>query len=104
MADGRKVTDVDWTGQLRSLYEIADLITPRLSLREIIAVNYQNVNLLFDAYQFRVDIYDEKEGLIHYTGMIEEGKQLPDFSVDAPDKGRLASRGIRHIIQYHSVS
>jgi hypothetical protein len=59
---------------------------------------------VIDAYQFCVDIYDEKEGLIHYTGMIEEGKQLPDFSVDASDRGRLASWCIQYIIQYHSVS
>jgi DNA-binding CsgD family transcriptional regulator len=91
-----KDADVDWTGQLRILNEITDLITPRLSIREIIAVIYQNVNQLIDAYQFCVGIYDEKEGLIHYTGMIEEGKALPDFSVDASDNGRLASWCIQH--------
>ena len=88
--------DVDWTGQLRILNDITDLITPRLSLREIIAVIYENVNQLIDAYQFCVGIYDEKEALIHYTGMIEEGKPLPDFSFDASDDGRLASWCIRH--------
>jgi DNA-binding CsgD family transcriptional regulator len=89
-------TDVDWTGQLRILNEITDLITPRLSIREIIAVIYQNVNQLIDAYQFCVGIYDEKEGLIHYTGMIEEGKTIPDFSIDATDSSRLASWCIQH--------
>jgi DNA-binding CsgD family transcriptional regulator/transcriptional regulator with GAF, ATPase, and Fis domain len=88
--------DIDWTGQLRILNEITDLITPRLSLREIISVIYQNVNQLIDAHQFCVGIYDEKEGLIHYTGMIEDGKTLPDFSVDASDNGRLASWCIQH--------
>jgi DNA-binding CsgD family transcriptional regulator len=91
-----KDADVDWTGQLRILNEITDLITPRLSIREIIAVIYQNVNQLIDAYQFCVGIYDEKEGLIHYTGMIEEGKTLPDFSIDASDNSRLASWCIQH--------
>ena len=91
-----KDAEVNWTGQLRILNEIADLITSELSLREIIAVIYQNLNQLIDAYQFCVGIYDEKEGLIHYTGMIEEGKPLPDFSVDASDDGRLASWCIRH--------
>ena len=86
----------DWTGQLRILNEITELITPQLSIREIIAVIYQNVNQLIDAYQFCVGIYDEKEGLIHYTGMIEDDKPLPDFSVDALDDGRLASWCIRH--------
>ena len=87
---------VDWSEQLRILNEVADLITPRLSLEEIIAVIYQNVNQLIDAYQFCVGLYDEKDGLIHYKGMIEDGKRLPDFSVDASDDGRLASWCIRN--------
>jgi DNA-binding CsgD family transcriptional regulator len=91
-----KENDVNWFDQLRILNEITDLITPALSIREIIAVIYQNVNQLMDAYQFCVGIYDEKEGLLHYTGMIEDGKVLPDFSVDAADDGRLASWCIRH--------
>src|SRR3982750_1494153 len=74
-----KENDVNWFDQLRILNEITDLITPALSIREIIAVIYQNVNQLMDAYQFCVGIYDEKEGLLHYTGMIEDGKVLPDF-------------------------
>ena len=86
----------DWTGQLRILNEITDLITPQLSIREIVAVIYQNVNQLLDAYQFCVGIYDEQEGLIHYTGMIEDGKPLGDFFVDASDSGRLASWCIRN--------
>jgi DNA-binding CsgD family transcriptional regulator/transcriptional regulator with GAF, ATPase, and Fis domain len=89
-------TDVDWTEQLRILNEIADLITPSLSLEEIIASIYQNLNQLTDAYQFGVGIYDEKEGLIHYKGMIENGKRFPDFSIDALDDNRLASWCIRN--------
>ena len=88
--------DVDWTEQLSILNEIADLITSRLTLQEIIAVIYQNVNKLIDAYQFCIGIYDEKEGLIHYKGMIEDGKRLPDFTVEALDDGRLASWCIRN--------
>ena len=89
-------SEVDWTEQLRILNEIADLITPQLSIEEIIASIYQNVNQLTDAYQFCVGIYDEKEALIHYKGMIEDGKQLPDFSINALDDGRLASWCIRN--------
>jgi hypothetical protein len=83
--------DADWTIQLRVLNDIVDLITPKQSLKEIIALIYLNVNQLLDAYQFCVAIYDEKEGLIHYKGMIENGKPLPDFSIDALDNSRLAS-------------
>ncbi|HKB45647.1 MAG TPA: LuxR C-terminal-related transcriptional regulator [Chitinophagaceae bacterium] len=88
--------EVDWVEQLRILNEIADLITPQLSLEEIIASIYQNVNQLTDAYQFCVGIYDEKEGLIHYKGMIENGIRFPDFSIDALDDSRLASWCIRN--------
>jgi DNA-binding CsgD family transcriptional regulator len=89
-------TAVDWAEQLRILNETADLITPTLSVEEIIAVIYKNVNQLLDAYQFCVGIYDEIEGLIHYKGMIENNKLLPDFSVDALDNNRLASWCIRN--------
>jgi len=88
--------EVDWTEQLRILNEVVDLVIPQLSLEEIIAVIYQNVNQLMDAYQFGIGIYDEKEGLIHYKGMIEDGKRLPDFSFTALDDGRLASWCIRN--------
>jgi DNA-binding CsgD family transcriptional regulator/transcriptional regulator with GAF, ATPase, and Fis domain len=87
---------VDWVEQLRILNEITDLVTPQLSLEEIIASIYQNVNQLTDAYQFCVGIYNEEEGLIHYKGMIEDGKRLPDFSFDASDEERLASWCIRN--------
>ena len=88
--------DIDWTRQLRILNDITNLVTPRLSIREIIAVIYENINQLIDAYQFCVGIYDEKEGLIYYMGMIEDGKVLPDLSVDVSDDGRLASWCIRN--------
>lgn len=88
--------EVDWTKQLRILNDIADLVTARLSLEEIIAAIYENVNQLTDAYQFCVGIYDEQEGLLHYKGMIENGDRLPDFSVDVSDDTRLASWCIRN--------
>ena len=91
-----KNAEVDWTRQLRILNDIAELITSQLSLEEIIAVIYENVNQLMDAYQFAIGIYDETEGLIHYKGMIENGKRLPDFSFTALDDGRLASWCIRN--------
>ena len=91
-----KDAGVDWTEQLRILNEVADLITPRLSLEEIIASIYENVNKLLDAYQFCVGIYDEKQGMLHYIGMIEDGKRFPNFSVDVLDGGRLASWCIRN--------
>ena len=83
--------DIDWTEQLRILNDVADLITPELSLEEITETIYSNVNHLIDAFQFAVGIYNEKEGLIIYKGMIEDGKRLPDFSIDAIADNRFAS-------------
>ena len=83
--------DISWTEKLRILNEVASLITPQLSLEEIISAIYENVNQLLDAYQFCVAVYDEENEIIHYKGMIENGKRLPNFSVDALDLSRLAS-------------
>ncbi|MDB5223464.1 MAG: atoS [Chitinophagaceae bacterium] len=91
-----KHNKVDWTEQLHILNTVADLITPQLSIEEITAAIYENVNHLMDAYQFSVGIYDEKEGTILYRGMIEDGKRIPDFVVDAIDENRLASWCIRN--------
>jgi DNA-binding CsgD family transcriptional regulator len=88
--------EVDWTQQLRILNEVADLITPDLSVEEITATIYSNVNHLFDAFQFAVGIYDEAEALISYKGMIEDGKRIPNFSVDAIADNRFASWCIRN--------
>jgi DNA-binding CsgD family transcriptional regulator len=86
---------VDWTEQLHILNDIADLITPQLSIEDITAAIYDNVNHLMDAYQFAVGIYDEKEETILYRGMIEDGKRIPDIIINAIDEKRLASWCIR---------
>jgi DNA-binding CsgD family transcriptional regulator len=88
--------NVDWTEQLHILNDVADLITPYLSIEEITAAIYENVNQLMDAYQFSVGIYDEEEGVILYKGMIEAGKRIPDFVVNAIDDNRLASWCLRN--------
>src|SRR6478672_6288099 len=89
------LSDIDWTEQLRILNDVADLITPELSIEDITATIYLNVNHLIDAFQFAVGIYNEKEEVISYKGMIEEGKRIPDFSVDAIADNRFASWCIR---------
>jgi len=90
------LSDIDWTEQLRILNDVADLITPELSIEDITATIYLNVNHLIDAFQFAVGIYNEQEGMISYKGMIEDGKRIPDFSVDAIAENRFASWCIRH--------
>jgi DNA-binding CsgD family transcriptional regulator/transcriptional regulator with GAF, ATPase, and Fis domain len=87
---------INWTEQLRILNDVADLINSELTIEEITEAIYSNVNHLIDAFQFAVGIYNEKEGVISYKGMIEDGKRIPDFSVDAFDNNRLASWCIRN--------
>src|SRR5882757_332749 len=72
----------DWEEQIRLLSEIGDLITPELSLEEVIAIIYASVNQLMDAYQFGVGLYDEEEGIILFKGLIENKQQFPDLTID----------------------
>ena len=81
---------IDWQHQLRILSEVGDLITPELSLEELIAVIYSSVNQLMDAYQFSVGIFDDEEMTITFKGIIEDGKRIPDLVVDASIPNRLA--------------
>jgi len=90
------LSNINWTEQLRILNDVADLITPELSIEEITATIYLNVNQLIDAFQFAVGIYTENEELITYKGMIEDGRRIPDFSVDAIADNRFASWCIRN--------
>ena len=87
---------IDWAEQLRILNDVTDLITPALTIEEITAAIYTNVNCLIDAYQFAVGIYNEMEGSIVYKGMIENGQRIPDFAVDAIANNRFASWCIRN--------
>ncbi|MBK8500575.1 MAG: GAF domain-containing protein [Flavobacteriales bacterium] len=80
----------DWGEQLRILSAACDLITPELSLEEVIATIYTSVNQLMDAHQFAVGLYNEEEGLIHFKGLIEDDRQFPDVVVDMHEENRLA--------------
>lgn len=88
--------EVDWTEQLRILNDVADLITPDLTIEQIIAAVYANVNDLIDAFQFAVGIYNKEDGTITYKGSIEDGKVMPSFTFDATAPNRLASWCIRN--------
>ena len=88
--------EVDWTEQLRILNDVADLITPDLTIEQIIAAVYANVNDLIDAFQFAVGIYNKSDGTITYKGSIEDGKVMPGSTFDATAPNRLASWCIRN--------
>ncbi|HEX6889086.1 MAG TPA: LuxR C-terminal-related transcriptional regulator [Chryseolinea sp.] len=87
---------IDWTEQLRILNDVADLITPDLTIDQIISAIYTNVNEIIDAFQFAVGIYNKSDGTITYKGGLEDGKRFLDFSFDASAPNRLASWCIRH--------
>ncbi len=87
---------VDWEAQLRILNEACDLITPDLSLAEVISAIYGSVNQLMDAHGFAVGLYDEKENTILFRGMRENDQRFPDWIVDANDAGRFAPWCITH--------
>ncbi len=88
--------NVDWTDQLRILSEIAELITPQLTIQDITEAIYTSINDLLDASQFSVGLYDEKEAVILYQGIIENGEHLSDIIVHAIDDNRLSSWCIRN--------
>lgn len=86
----------DWEQQLRILSQACDLITPDLSLEDVISAVYASVNQLMDAHQFAVGLYNEEEGVILFKGMIEDGRQFPDWVVDAHEENRFAPWCILH--------
>lgn len=87
---------LDWEEQIKLLSEIGDSITPDLPLEELIAAIYASVNQLMDAYLFAVGLYDEKEGIILFKGMVENNRQFPDVVVDVFEEDRLAPWCILH--------
>jgi DNA-binding CsgD family transcriptional regulator len=86
---------LDWEEQIRLLSEIGDLISPDLTLEELIAAIYASVNQLMDAYQFGVGLYNEQEGTIVYKGT-ENNRRLPDAVIDAQLENRLGPWCIQH--------
>ena len=89
-ANASRQSYVHWKDQLRVLSEIGDLITPELTLEQVIASIYDSVNQLMDAYQFSVGLFDENEMTITFKGIIENDQRLPDLVVDASVPNRLA--------------
>src|SRR5688572_29425220 len=81
---------LDWEEQIKLLSEIGDSNTPDLPLEELIAAIYGSFNQLMDAYQFAVGLYDEKDGVILFKGMVENNRQFPDVVVDVFEEDRLA--------------
>ena len=86
----------DWEEQIRILSEMSDLITPDLSMEQVITVIYSSVNQLMDAYQFAVGLYDEESDKILFKGLIENSVAFPDLMVSASQENRFAPWCVRH--------
>ena len=65
-------------------------ITARLSIEEIIATVYQNVNALMDAAVFGIGLCDEAGERIEFPATRENGEPLPPFGYALTDDSRLA--------------
>ena len=66
----------------RLLGQIGKDITSTLSVDEVIQKVYSNVNTLMDASVFAIGIYDEGTKKLLFSGTMERGKKLDDFSYD----------------------
>ncbi|MFZ5553768.1 MAG: GAF domain-containing protein, partial [Bacteroidota bacterium] len=64
----------------RLISEIGREISSLLSAAEIISKLYNSVNSLIDATIFGVALYREKENDLYFSGVMEKGELLPDFS------------------------
>lgn len=62
------------------LGKIGKDITSTLSVEEVIAKVYENVNTLMDASVFAIGIYHENEKRLFFSGTMEKGIKLADFS------------------------
>ena len=65
-------------------------ITARLSIEEIIATVYQNVNALMDAAVFGIGLCNEARTRIEFPATRENGEALPPFGYALTDDSRLA--------------
>jgi signal transduction histidine kinase/ligand-binding sensor domain-containing protein len=65
-------------------------ITARLSIEEIIATVYQNVNALMDAAVFGIGLCDQAGERIEFPATRENGEPLPPFGYALTDDSRLA--------------
>ncbi len=74
---------------IKLLSEIGQSITSCITIEDIIAKVYENVNTLMDAAALAIGIYNETEGRIDFPGTIEKGEKLP-FSFDSLEDERIS--------------
>jgi len=74
---------------IKLLSEIGQSITSCLTIEDIIAKVYENVNTLMDASALGIGIYNEQERRIDFPGTMEKGGKLP-LSSDSLDDERIS--------------
>ena len=74
---------------IKLLSEIGQSITSCLTIEDIIAKVYENVNTLMDASALGIGIYNELEHRIDFPGTIEKGEKLP-LNSDSLDDERIS--------------
>ncbi len=71
---------------VKSLSEIGLIITATLSVPEIIARIYENINTLIDASIFAIGIYNKKNNTLDFYNHIEKGEKQPFFPLSLENK------------------
>lgn len=69
----------------RLLGQIGKDITSTLSVDEVIEKVYSNVNTLMDASVFAIGLFNEVQQRLVFSGTMERGKKLDDFSYSLSD-------------------
>jgi GAF domain-containing protein len=72
------------------LSQIGKVITSSLSIPDIVANVYQNINTLMDATCFGIGVYEPGQQAILMPGFYENGQRMEDFSYPLSDPNRLA--------------
>lgn len=74
----------------KTISEIGKEIGQSLSVESIISNVYKNIHQMMDADAFGIGIYREEQNDLFHTGVMENGKKLPDFTFPLEEE-RIAS-------------
>ena len=81
---------------LRILNQIGASILSEFTIEQMIDTVYEHVNKLMDAYSFAIGIYNPLTEHIEYSGVREDHRKLPDFSIYAHSPERFSSWVFSH--------
>lgn len=81
---------------ITALSEISVEISSTLDLNQLLNTVYERIKRLMDVDVFSIGIYDEKSNRIDFKLVIEQGRYLPEYSIDMKEKDRPAIWCIQH--------